>query len=366
MIGVIYGGSIEQMSWSTSLSSHVWIFSVGRGCAAFIRSGLNQGFLVDMGMSDDFDPADFIFRNFLNKLDSYRERKIAQAVLSHPHSDHIGQCAELARQRLYPALLTCPNDKTDSEKLNWQRIKNPKGSDDLLAAYKGLYEGRSPPLQTILFDSKRAIPNLEYGFYYIRPPICEKLHESDDNKYGNATSVVFYYRHGQHTILLPGDMTPEGMSHLLKEEAGSEKRYTVFNAESAQQNPNWHKATGNQPSLKSLLGSRGLSILVAPHHGLESGFSEDLYSAMRGGKPELVVVSEKRHVSETDGKVDGRYQSEDGASGLEVEVDGKRDRRFSITTRNGHHMVAILLGTGRPKMFAHTDPEALLKKVNAD
>ena len=102
------------MGWSSSLTTHVWIFSVGRGNAAFVRSGLNQGFIVDMGKRDDFDPADFVKNKFVSKLDPYPEKdgkKIAQAVLSHPHSDHITQCTELESGKLSPTLLTCPNPR---------------------------------------------------------------------------------------------------------------------------------------------------------------------------------------------------------------------------------------------------------------
>jgi hypothetical protein len=35
------------MSWVNSGCTFVWIFSVGRGICAFIRTGLNQGFFVD-------------------------------------------------------------------------------------------------------------------------------------------------------------------------------------------------------------------------------------------------------------------------------------------------------------------------------
>jgi len=355
------------MGWSSSLTTHVWIFSVGRGNAAFVRSGLNQGFIVDMGKREDFDPADFVKKQFISKLDPYPEKdgkKIAQAVLSHPHSDHITQCTELESGKLYPTLLTCPNDKTEGEEVNWDRIENPEGTDDLIDTYKGLYKSRQPPLQTIQFDSKRTIPNLEYGVYYVRPPACEDLHEADDNKYGNATSMVFYFRHGDHSLLVPGDMTPEGMTHILDEDDGLEKRYTVFDSEAQDEHPDWHEKTSDQPSLRSILEERGLSILVAPHHGLESGYSEELYDAIKGGKPNLVIISERKHEKKTDGKIDSRYQSEEGASGLTVETVGKKEKRRSVSTINGHHILIVFAGNGTPKVYADKDPEELLKKIN--
>jgi len=362
------------MDWSYKNSTQIWIFSVGRGNAAFVRTGLNQGFVLDMNATD-FDVADFIERNFVPKLDKYKENAIAQAVLSHPHGDHIAQCERLQKgKQLYPTLLTCPHDKNFSdgsdskEKLNWKRIKNRATDTAAVDAYKGLYKDkdRHPPLQTIQFASKRTIPNIEYGLYYIQPPKCEALHPSDDNAYGNSTSVMFYLRHGSNSILFPGDMTPEGMQHILGEREGTQKRYTVFDRQATANHPEWHTKSLDQPGLKALLRDRGLSILVAPHHGLESCYSPDLYAAMRLGKPQLVIISERRKKKDDDsaGKIHDNYSKDVGASGLDVEVDGKKDPgRRRLTTVNGHHILIVFEGSGAPRVFAEKDPAKLPAKI---
>ena len=350
------------MVWSDTLSTYVWIFPVGRGNATFIRTALNQGFIIDMGGGSLCNPAQFIRDKFLPYLDEYQTRKIAQVVLSHPHSDHISQCGELETDTLSPKLITCPNDKVGDESVNWSRFGNSE--EKLIETYKSLYENRRPPLQTIKFESKRYVPNLEYGIYYIRPPICDRvIHENDDAKYGNSVSILVYYRHGNHTILFPGDMTPEGMKYLLDQEEGVEKRYTIFQSTATQQHPNWHESTSDQPSLRSLLATYGQSILVAPHHGLESCYSQDLYDSFRDHKPQLVVLSERRHSREGDGKTDARYQSDGGASSLLVNVDGVKEPRRSLSTINGHHILIIFSGSGTPGVFADKDPERLLEKM---
>ena len=360
------------MSWWNSQCTHIWIFSVGRGNAAFLRTGLNQGFILDMGTGDLIDPAKFIQDNFLPRLDNYKGSKIAQVILSHPHADHVSQCSALGKgEKLYSSLLTCPHDKDippeigQNEKVDWARIEDPSGQNkDLLDAYRHLFTGRCVPLQTINYDSSRDIPNLEYGIYYIRPPICNDLH-SENTKYGNAMSLVFYLRHGEHTVLFPGDITPEAMELILEEKDGLEKRYSILTAGFSDKYPRWHIETQNQPSLKSFLSSRGLTILIAPHHGLESCYSEELYDAIRGGKPRLVVISERRRKNESPGRIDTRYQSEQGASGLDVEIQGKTERRRSITTVSGHHILIVFSGTGRPRVYANTDPMALLNIISS-
>jgi hypothetical protein len=359
------------MGWKDSLATHIWIFSVGRGNAAFIRTGLNQGFILDMNATD-FDPAAFIKRVFLKKLDPYNGSPIAQAILSHPHADHVAQCAELAKgEDLYPTLLTCPHSKDfkdgtpSKEKVNWDRIKNHDKDKQLVETYKKLFESRALPLQTIQFSSSRSIPNLEYAIYYNRPPVCEKLHETDDNAYGNSTSIMFYLRHGSNSILFPGDMTPEGMKNILDEGDGVEKRYTVFNRKWAEANSQSHLKTDSQPSLKKLLGDRGLTILVAPHHGLESCYSPELYGAIGGGKPRLVVISERRLVHENDGKTDERYQRKDvGAAGVSVHRDGKAELCYSLTTKHGHHILIVFESSGGPQVYAEKDPNKMLGKLD--
>jgi hypothetical protein len=356
------------MAWQDSFDTHIWIFSVGRGNAAFVRTGLNHGFIIDMACSDEFDTAEFIEDTFCKKLTKYKDRKIAQAVLSHPHRDHIQQCERLGNgEPLHPQLLTCPNDRQVGEQVDWDRISDDReGSAELLRTYRDLFKHRTPPLQTIEYEANRQLASpLEYGLYYLRPPVCDSLHpDPDDNEYGNATSIMLYLRYGVNTILFPGDMTPEGMERVLSDGKGAEKRYTLFKPSFTRDHPDWHEKTSDQPALETLLEEGGLSILVAPHHALESCFSQKLYDTLKDGKPQLVVISEKRHTHPLHGKIHTAYQGEDGASGLSVWIDGTREKRYSVSTANGHHILIVLNGTGLPKVYAEKDPNDLLDIVD--
>jgi hypothetical protein len=320
-----------------------------------------------MACSEDFNPAEFIEETFSQKLSKYKERKIAQAVLSHPHRDHIQESDALGKDNpLHPQLLTCPNDRQPGEEVDWTRIKDDReGSAELLQTYRNLFSKRTPPLQTIEYDTNRQLTStLEYGLYYLRPPVCALLHPKDDNEYGNATSVMVYLRHGVNTILFTGDMTPEGMERILSDGKGVEKRFTIFKPSFSRDHPGWHEKTSDQPGLADRLGAYGLSVLVAPHHALESCFSQDLYDAMKDGKPELVAISEKRHTRPEDGKIHAAYQGADGATGLSVLVDGVRERRYSVSTANGHHILIVFNGTGVPKVYAEKDIKDLLEIVD--
>lgn len=359
--------------WAQALQSHIWIFNVGRGMSIFIRTALNQGIMYDFGSSQDFSPTKFISKNILPHLDEYKKCKIAQTIVSHPHIDHITEISCLRSKDgknspFYSSLHSCPHDKNEGsakpEAIDWQRIKNPKGSDECIKLYKALYSSRTLPIQTICYKSSRSVPNLEYGLFYVRPPVVHEIHNNVDQDYGNGMSILLFYRHGIHTILIPGDITPDCLKHVLDEGKGLEKRYTVFDHQKSIQQPDWHKKNNGQPSLSSLLKNYGLSILVAPHHGLESGFSEDLYAAMKNKKPNLAVVSDKRHISDTDGAIDKRYQKQEGASGLNVLIEGSKENQYSVSTRNGHHILIVFQGTGgSPSVFLEKDPMKLLERL---
>jgi len=362
-----------KQSWPESLKSHVWIFNVGRGLCIFIRTALNQGIMYDFGSSENFVPSEFLQEHIIPNLNEYKKCPLAQTVISHLHADHITgiRCLtdpEVKKSPFYASLHTCPHHKTGGsekdETLEWGRIKNPKGSEENIEIYKSIYENRTLPLQTICYESPRSVPNLEYGLFYVRPPVVSRIYPDNDQEYGNGLSLVIFYRHGYHTILIPGDINPDTFKHLLAEGRGAEKRYTTFDRRQSTLHPTWHEKTDNQPSLKSFLSHHGLSILIAPHHGLGSGFSEDLYKAIRDGKPGLVAISEKRHLSETDGKVNPYYQTSDGGKGQKVFIDGKEENCYSVSTRNGHHILILFQGTtGLPEVFLGKKPEKLLEKL---
>jgi glyoxylase-like metal-dependent hydrolase (beta-lactamase superfamily II) len=167
-----------MMAWQDSLETHIWIFSIGRGNAAFVRTGLNHGFIVDMACSEEFQPVEFIKDTFSKKLTKYKDFRIAQAVLSHPHRDHIQECEYLGNGKpLHPQLLTCPHDRLPAEKVDWNRMKDDReGSAELLQTYRDLFKKRKPPLQTIEYETNRQLGStLEYALYYLRPPVCDPV-----------------------------------------------------------------------------------------------------------------------------------------------------------------------------------------------
>jgi len=370
--------SKHNKKWYETQYTYIWIFNVGRGFASFIRLPQNIGFLYDMGASDDFSPRKFIEDNIIPHIDNFTgadgKKEIAQLIISHPHGDHISEIASSNENNdeldsfIDAALITCPHDKEyegdlaseyKDEKTDFTRINNLDSQAELIEKYKNMIKKRCLPLQTI--SSKDvSIPNVEYGIFYVRPPVCNNLYK-DDQKYSNSISLVFYFRHGNQNILIPGDIVPDAFEKILDCDDDVERRYTNFN--SCNDSEDSKKNTGTQSKLGNLLTKHGLSILVAPHHGLESGYCEKLYNCIEGGKPYLNIISEKRHTGKNEGSVHSNYQSQDGAKGLNVDVKGSQEQRYSVTTREGHILIVFKGTDTKPHVYLRKTPKELLDIV---
>jgi len=119
------------MWWETNYT-YIWIFNTGRGLSVTLRLPHNIGIIYDLGCSDEFSPTEFITDNILPHLTEHKEYsnyKIAQCVLSHPHADHIQEIDAILADEddqalIYPALITCPNDKEVGDlKVDFSRIE---------------------------------------------------------------------------------------------------------------------------------------------------------------------------------------------------------------------------------------------------
>lgn len=359
--------------WSQTFHLYVWIFNTGRGLSVCVRFPHNIGLLYDLGASDDFSPAQFVRKNIASKLTKYKDCSVAQTVISHPHADHILEIEAIhAGTSLCPALITCPNDRdpeggVSQEKVDFQRLKNGTNTE-LLDAYRHSYSTRRPPLQTLQAPDRSSslyshVPtDVEYGLYYLRPPLVSQVHPSSDQDYGNGLSLVLYLRFGRQTLLLTGDITPDVFRLVLAGKGGVEKRYTYFRPK-----PNvpadFHCRTSSQPILRELLWQYGLTALVTPHHGLESCYCSELFQAIRNGKTSINLISEKRQ-GPTEGSVDCRYQSQETSFGARVDIDGQIQNCYSASTRNGHHILLVLEGTSpRPRVYLRKSPFDLLTLV---
>jgi hypothetical protein len=274
--------------WRNSNKTYIWLFNVGRGLSVCVRLPNNIGIIYDLGSSDLFSPLSFIKTNIVPHLAKYNStHNMGQVLVSHPHQDHTLEAKKLNESNgLKIGLITMPHTKEvegqEDEKLDLSRIEN-KDNKESIEEYKKLYEGRTPPLQSLKPGLCQPInQDLEYGIYYMRPPEVAKFYPKDDHKYGNGVSICFYLRHNNHSIWICGDVVEDVHEEILTGEDSVEKRFTYFNPLKSYPD-DYQIRTSSQPTPQQLFAAHGLTILVAPHHGLESCFCEALFNCIAGG-----------------------------------------------------------------------------------
>lgn len=261
------------------------IFNVGGALSAYVEFG-EKKVVIDLGKSGDFSPVnDFLLplfqkreeKNPYKQKSSWEKFYIDQLILSHPHKDHISDIQDFEKH-FKADLLTTPNSREDKinsvQHINWNHITTP--DDENVVFLKNLTRNRNPPLRET-HKSKMKIA-------YLYPKSVEDDKTLDSESYTNNISIATYIYEG-YGILFPGDIQKEGMDSLLNGKVGN------------------HQGK----ALKRELLTMGLDFLVAPHHGLQSSFSTDLFSAMKGGMTrKLNIVSEKPNTDDNR-NVDTRY-----------------------------------------------------------
>lgn len=326
-----------------SNKTEIWILNVERGLSTLIKTSQNDIVIYDVGSTKDFSPLKtFNDERIFVKLG--KEKYFDQVIISHPHQDHISDLDEdnVKYLGINTELITCQNDKTKDQikghQIDFNRISNQESGKVFEENLKNLYKERRLPLQT--FVNKKVVdePNIKIGYYYITHDQANELFPKNDQEYSNSLSIVLYISHGNHSLLFTGDITPMALELII---AGKcEKRFTDYSIKQSEDKKiSWSSKTTDQPSLKTLL-KNGISFLVAPHHGLESGYSEALFDELGENKPKLILISEKRKSGENQGKLHQNYQNGKCSTGLKV---NSKDR-WSLSTANDGHIRITLTG----------------------
>jgi len=185
--------------------------------------------------------------------------------------------------------------------------------------------GRTPPLRATQDDDT---DGFIFKIYYLKPETCETHKNLSSQNYTNNLSIIARLNYKGNVVLFCGDMMKDGMDQILKES-----------------------------NLKSDLSKYGVNFLIVPHHGLRSSFSTDLFSAMRGGKTKLNIISERLTSEESKEQIDDRYSHEDYATGHYVHIEGRREYRRRIKTSNVGHTRITLFENKESMVF--TGPNVL-------
>jgi hypothetical protein len=248
--------------------------------------------LIDLWASAEFSPVD----NFLIPLSNVWKFPvwttipdkwkylINQLFLSHLDKDHVCDY-EKFRKYFHGVYMTCPNNHPDqhghhivNKDLLWVEtdLKNLILND--------MRSTRNPFTEDTPLVSD--IPHI--SLFYIPPWICE-THASLSPCYANNISLVLFFKVWDKTVLIAWDILKTWMEFLIES-------HTDF---------------------RNLLTQDWIDYLLAPHHWLQTSFSEKLFQTIKWGKTRLNIISEKVRIADSEenrSDVDTRYYSTDYSS----------------------------------------------------
>jgi beta-lactamase superfamily II metal-dependent hydrolase len=256
----------------------ITVWDVQHGNAAYIKTPNNRHIAVDLGAGDSFSP--------LRELHARGVRYLDALIITHPHRDHIEEVSDL---QLVPALsLNTPWHLTEAA----IRTGNRPNDSTVVDEYLRIRRDSTFPVYAAN-DFQNAANFGGATLQVFGGSAC-----ADGNL--NNHSLVFVAGYANLKVVIPGDNEP----------------------------PSWKELMLNSAFTAAISGT---DVLVAPHHGRDSGYCAELFDAM--GKPRLIVISDGRFgdTSATD-----RYRAQ--SRGWTVyDATGQGETRYCVTTRcDGH------------------------------
>ena len=252
-------------------------WNVQHGSAIYIQTPNGKHIAIDLGASDVFSPLQHLQTNGVRKLD--------HVTITHPHMDHIDDILKL--DLLDPGTLQTPKHLTEDD----IRAGNPKPSQEAEAKIQKYLEIRrrySSPVSP-QDDVDLAENN---GGVSIQTFVPTRASTGNLNNH----SVVTALEYCGVKMLIPGDNEP----------------------------PSWDELLGRRDFVSAIAGTH---LLVAPHHGRESGFHSPLFDHFR---PLITLISDGRTV---DTSATARYTNVTRGWTVRRRTGQRQDRKC-VTTRN--------------------------------
>jgi len=259
----------------------VTVFDVNHGNSIHLRTPNDKDVLVDAGRSADFSPGAFL---------KGKGRNLDALYVSHGHADHIEDVADV--QGLVPKMLVWP--RVSMKKLYEESRPQERHLVETYYQFQAKYTSPLSPQ-----DDPR---DPAWGGGATFAPFGNVI---DESRPLNDLSLVVLATWASVKLLIPGDLEEAGWKTLLLK-------------------PEFSKAV------------RGTELMVASHHGLESGFCSELFDLFH---PNLMIVSAGRF---RDTSATGKYDAV--TTGMWVRAPGdpvKRKCKVVSTRNNGCIAVGI-------------------------
>jgi len=289
----------------SNLKLTVW--NVEQGTSIYVVTPNGKRIFLDCGSSSEFSPA-------LEVNSSYEKKKLDYLVLSHPHQDHITDLQNIDEKFKIKVLSRNKKISKDVMKEDNPDVFDPP-NDVIIGKYFEL-SGRFT--KDIDWDDDPSNSTWGNGCTF------HNFYNDDTSLGVNNLSVVTFIEFGDETILYGGDIEKEGWLELLKSE-------------------NFRR------HLKKT------TILIASHHGNESGYCEEIFEYFT---PKITIFSAGKYV---DDNARNKYVNQ--TKGMTVRnQSGDDENRLILTTRNDGHIQIVVypLGILEPKISLHSSQSVSL------
>lgn len=273
----------------------ITIWDVQHGSAVHMRTPNGLDIVLDLGTGThkggiaNFSPLKYL----------KEQKKVAYldgVIITHPHRDHLDDIFNF--DYLNPTVLHRPRHLSEDDVISANRSQD----QDIINKYLEINRRYNTPVVQSPFQ-KENNGGVDIKMFTPR----ESAHSNINNH-----SIVTIITYARSRILLPGDNEPESWLELL----------------------------GNADFRNAIAGT---DVILAPHHGRDSGFCNDLFSYFT---PKLVVISDGRYCDSSATDRYGRI-----ASGWTVHRrNGDDVERKCVTTRNDGDIV-IELGMNEDRPF---------------
>jgi competence protein ComEC len=262
---------------SEKLKIIVWDFQHGN--AIYINTPGGKDFVIDLGTGSYGNNQEF--SPLLHLKNNWSVSYLDGVIMTHPHTDHIDDIFNF--DTLDPRILWRPRH-LDEDDIRAGNRSEDKETIDKYIEINDRYTGKVNP-ETDPFEADN---NGGARFDIFIPQSCATSNL-------NNHSVVAVITCAGSKIIIPGDNEPPSWNELLE-----------------------------SPVFVSAIS--GTNILVAPHHGRQSGFSSELFKHI---SPYLTIISD----GPSDTTASDKYSNNSSGWTVHKRNSGKEERKC-VTTRN--------------------------------
>jgi beta-lactamase superfamily II metal-dependent hydrolase len=267
----------------------VVFWDVQHGHSTYIKTPNDRHIIVDLGIGD-YSGNNQGFSPLLRLKNKYGVQRLDYVVITHPHLDHIDDILNF--DLLAPKVFNRPKQLTNEEVMEGVQEKDRKKFEK----YCEINNRYNSPIEPDSIDNTSKPEN--WGGLKIetfKPVTC------NHNNFNNH-SIVVVIECAETKIVIPGDNQENSYLELM-----------------------------SKPSFMAAI--KNADILLAPHHGRESGYNVDFVNQVN---PKLTIVSDGRFC---DTSANGRYSAK--SSGWTVhKKSGNSVIRKCLTTNTDGEVVA--------------------------